>query len=124
MRILFVNAIGFVGGAEKWIVHLTRGLVPRGHHIEVAYDPRSPLGELARGAGAAEALAREIRDRAIDVVVSTTRTDLKIAGFAAWRAGRRGIVARLNSGWDPAEPVVRSGWMDALTTSNPARIAS
>jgi glycosyltransferase involved in cell wall biosynthesis len=125
VRILFVNAIGFVGGAEKWIVHLTRGLVPRGHHVEVAYDPRSPLGELARAAGAdawvppggfrgaarsARTLAREIRDRAISVVVSTTRTDLKIAGFAAWRAGQRGIVARLNSGWDPSEPVVRSGW--------------
>lgn len=125
MRILLVNAIGFVGGAEKWIVHLTRGLVSRGHHIEVAYDPRSPLGDLAREAGAeawvpprsfrgaaraAQALAGEIRERGIEAVVSTTRTDLKIAGFAAWLAGRRGIVARLNSGWDPSEPVVRSGW--------------
>jgi glycosyltransferase involved in cell wall biosynthesis len=124
VRILFVNAIGFVGGAEKWIVHLTRGLVPRGHHIEVAYDPRSELGELARAAGAetwvprggfrgasrsSRTLAGEIRDRGIDVVVSTTRTDLKIAGFAAWLAGQRGVVARLNSGWDPSEPVVRSG---------------
>ncbi len=52
MRILFVNAIGFVGGAEKWIVNLTRLLIPRGHEVQVAHDPRSPLGELARAAGA------------------------------------------------------------------------
>lgn len=125
MRVLFVNAIGFMGGAEKWIVNLTRRLVPRGHVIEVAHDPRSPLGELARDAGAeawvprggfrgaaraARALAGEIRKRGVDVVVSTTRTDLKIAGFAARLAGHPGIVARLNSGWNPAELVVTSGW--------------
>lgn len=125
MRILFVNAIGFVGGAEKWIVNLTRRLVPRGHSIEVAHDPRSPLGELARSAGAeawvpaegfrgpvrsARVLAREIRARGIDLVVSTTRTDLKIAGLAARLAGQPGVLARLNSGWDPAEPIRTSGW--------------
>ena len=125
MRILFVNAIGFMGGAEKWIVHLTRRLVPRGHEVQVAFDPRSPLGELAREAGAevwqprcgfhgsaraAAALAREIREGRIDVVVSTTRTDLKIAGFAARLAGQPGVVARLNSGWNPAEKVQKSGW--------------
>jgi len=125
MRILFVNAIGFVGGAEKWIVNLTRRLTPRGHEIEVAHDSRSPLGELARAAGAdawvprgafrgaarsARVLAGEIRERGVDVVVSTTRTDLKIAGLAARLAGQPGVVARLNSGWNPAEPVVTSGW--------------
>ena len=125
MRILFVNAIGFVGGAEKWIVHLTRRLVHRGHEVQVAFDPRSPLGDLAREAGAdvwvpkgafrgaaraVRALAREIGDRRIDVVVSTTRTDLKIAGFAARLAGQPGVVARLNSGWNPAERIVKSGW--------------
>ncbi|HJR53161.1 MAG TPA: glycosyltransferase, partial [Gemmatimonadota bacterium] len=61
-------------------------------------------------ARAAAALAREIRDRDVDVVVSTTRTDLKIAGFAARLAGQPGVVARLNSGWDPAERIVTSGW--------------
>ncbi|HET6361515.1 MAG TPA: hypothetical protein VFH11_05600, partial [Gemmatimonadota bacterium] len=52
MRILFVNAVGFVGGAETWIVHLVRRLTARGHAIEVAHDPASPLGGLARAAGA------------------------------------------------------------------------
>jgi len=125
MRILFVNAIGFMGGAEEWIVNLTRLLALRGHAIEVAYDPRSPLGERGSAAGAeswvprgafrgvaraARALSREILGREIDLVVSTTRTDLKIAGFAARLAGHPGVVARLNSGWNPAEPVVTSGW--------------
>ena len=124
MRVLFVNAMGFVGGAEKWIVNLTGRLVRRGHSVEVAHDARSPLAGLARGAGAetwvpargfrnslwsAPPLAREIRARRIDVVVTTTRTDLKIGGLAARLAGHPGAVARLNSGWDPAEPVVTSG---------------
>ncbi|HET6362895.1 MAG TPA: glycosyltransferase [Gemmatimonadota bacterium] len=124
MRVLFVNALGFVGGAEKWIVNLTARLVPRGHAVEVAHDPRSPLGGLARAAGAqawvprggfrgslrtGPVLAREIRARGIDVVVTTTRTDLKIGGLAARLAGHPGVVARLNSGWDPAEPIVTSG---------------
>ena len=125
MRILFVNAIGFVGGAEMWIRNLTRSLVARGHEVQVAYDPRSPLGDLAREAGAetwvppaayrgvvrsARVLGDEIKKRAIDVVVSTTRPDLKIAGFAARLAGHPGVVARLNAGWDPSIPIVRSGW--------------
>lgn len=125
MRILFVNAIGFVGGAERWLAHLTMRLVARGHRVELAHDPRSPLGELARSAGAeawvpvggfrsplrsGPILAREIRSRGIDVVVSTTRSDLKIAGLGARLAGHPGTVARLNSGWNPADPIRTSGW--------------
>ncbi|HET7692722.1 MAG TPA: glycosyltransferase [Gemmatimonadota bacterium] len=124
MRILFVNAVGFIGGAETWIVHLAGRLAARGHAIEVAHDPASPLGELARAAGArawtprggfrgvvrsAASLAREIRRGRYDVVVSTSRSDLKLAGFAARLAGHPGVVARLNSGWSPAERVVMRG---------------
>lgn len=124
MRILFVNAVGFVGGAETWIVHLARRLAARGHAVEVAHDPASPLGDLARAAGArtwtprggfrgvvrsAAALAREIRRGGYDVVVSTSRSDLKLAGFAARLAGHPGVVARLNSGWSPSEPMVTRG---------------
>ena len=124
MRILFVNAVGFVGGAETWIVHLAGRLVARGHTVEVAHDPASPLGALARAAGArvwsppggfrgvvrsAAALAREIRRGRYDVVVSTSRSDLKLAGFAARVAGHAGVVARLNSGWSPSEPLVTRG---------------
>lgn len=124
MRILFVNAVGFVGGAETWIVHLARQLVARGHLVEVAHDPASPLGAGARAAGArswtppgafqgvvrsAAALAREIRRGGYDVVVSTSRSDLKLAGFAARVAGHPGVVARLNSGWSPSQPVETRG---------------
>ena len=125
MRILFVNAVGFVGGAETWVVHLAERLAARGHAIEVAHDPASPLGDLSRAAGArawtprggfrgvvrsAAALAREVRRGRYDVVVSTSRSDLKLAGFAARLAGHPGVVARLNSGWSPSEPVVTRGW--------------
>ncbi|HET6362896.1 MAG TPA: glycosyltransferase, partial [Gemmatimonadota bacterium] len=40
---------------------------------------------------------------------STSRSDLKLAGFAARLAGHPGVVARLNSGWSPSEPVVTRG---------------
>ena len=124
MRILFVNAVGFVGGAETWIVHLAGRLAARGHTIEVAHDPASELGDLARAAGArtwtprggfrgvvrsAAALARQIRRGRYDVVVSTSRSDLKLAGFAARLAGHPGVVARLTSGWSPSEPLVTRG---------------
>jgi glycosyltransferase involved in cell wall biosynthesis len=57
----------------------------------------------------AAALAREIRRGRYDVVVSTSRSDLKLAGFAARVAGHPGVVARLNSGWSPSEPLVTRG---------------
>ncbi|HYO46886.1 MAG TPA: glycosyltransferase, partial [Gemmatimonadota bacterium] len=73
-------------------------------------EPWVPRGAFRGAARSASVLAVEIRKRGIDVVVSTTRTDLKIAGFAARLAGHPGVVARLNSGWDPSERVTRSGW--------------
>jgi glycosyltransferase involved in cell wall biosynthesis len=126
VRILAVNAISFVGGAEEWLLHLVRGLAPRGHRIEVAHDPRSSLGHRAREAGAEAAwtlpygpgarflaaarVARRARRARYDVIVSTSRSDLVAAGLGARLAGLPGAVARLNSGWSPDDPVVRGGW--------------
>lgn len=124
MKILIVNAVELVGGAERWIAHLVRRLGPRGHSFGVAHHPSSPLGELAREAGAdvwtpatsfrgtartALQLAREIRREGYDLVVSTSGPDLKPAGFAARLAGHPGAVARLNSIWQPDQPVIRAG---------------
>lgn len=126
MRILAVNAISFVGGAEEWLLHLVRGLAPRGHRIDVAHDPRSPLGRRAGEAGALAAwtlphgpgarpraaarVARRARRARYDVIVSTSRSDLVAAGLGARLAGLPGAVARLNSGWSPDDPVARGGW--------------
>jgi glycosyltransferase involved in cell wall biosynthesis len=126
VKILIVNAAAFLGGAEEWVLSLIRHLGPRGHAIEVAHHPRSALGDRALEAGAAAAwvphsrfagvvrtalsLARMIRRESYDVVVSTTRSDLVPAGFAARQAGHPGVVARLNSGMSVREPVVRAGW--------------
>lgn len=126
MRILAVNAISFVGGAEGWLLHLVRRLAPRGHEIDIAHDPRSPLGRLALEAGAEAAwtlphgagarpraaarVARRARRVRYDVIVSTSRSDLVPAGLGARMAGLPGTVARLNSGWSPDDPVVRQGW--------------
>lgn len=126
MRILVVNAIAFVGGAEHWLLHLVRQLAPRGHEIEVAHHPGSPLGALARESGAASTwimpsgpgarvaavgrVARAVRGRSHEVVVSTSRSDLVAAGMGARLGGLPGAVARLNSGWPADDPVERSGW--------------
>ena len=126
MRILAVNAISFVGGAEEWLLHLVSRLAPRGHRIDVAHDPRSPLGRRAREAGvagvwtlphgsaarprAAARVARRARRERYDVIVSTSRSDLVAAGLGARLAGLPGTVARLNSGWSPHDPIVHRGW--------------
>lgn len=124
MKVLLVNGVGFEGGAERWIVHLVRQLAARGHTMEVAHHPDSRLGERAAAAGAssfvpstgfrgvlrtAASLARAIRQGGHDVVVSTSRGDLKPAGLAARLAGHPGVVARLFSGWAPEEEAVASG---------------
>ncbi|MHC4933375.1 MAG: glycosyltransferase, partial [Planctomycetota bacterium] len=56
------------------------------------------------------ALGRRIRADGQELVVSTSRADLKIAGIAARRAGHPGAVARLNSGWAPEESKRTSGF--------------
>jgi glycosyltransferase involved in cell wall biosynthesis len=124
VRILVVNAVPFVGGAELWIVNLVRHLEPRGHEMEVAHHPNSRLAQLAAEAGArcwtpevpfsrtlraGLRLGKRIRADGHDLVVSTSRADLKVAGIAARRAGHPGAVARLNSGWAPGESKRTSG---------------
>ncbi|MHC4338787.1 MAG: glycosyltransferase family 4 protein [Planctomycetota bacterium] len=125
VRLLVVNAIPFVGGAERWIVNLVRHLVPRGHEMEVAHHPDSRLAQLARAAGAqcwaldvpsgrtlraGLWLGTRVRAGGHELVVSTSRADLKVAGIAARRAGHPGVVARLNSGWAPEESMRTSGF--------------
>lgn len=125
MKILIVNAVELVGGAERWIAHLVERLGARGHSFGVVHHPRSPVAGLARAAGAATRaadadfrdtaraaieIARAVRRDGYDLVVSTSGPDLKPAGFAARLAGHPGAVARLNSIWDPARPPVRSEW--------------
>lgn len=123
MKILIVNAASFIGGAEVWILRLVERLAPRGHAITLAHHRDSPLGTRALAAGArriwspptgvvrpALVLARSIRRERPDVVVSTTRSDLKPAGLAARMAGLPGVVARLNSGWPATAPPRVAGW--------------
>jgi glycosyltransferase involved in cell wall biosynthesis len=124
VRILIVNGVRHVGGAEHWIARLTPPLIERGHAIEVVHHADSPLGELAAKAGAATwsppppfpdlrsafALAKRIREGKHDIVVSTAGQDLKAAGLAARLAGQPGVVARLSTGWAPGKVHVRSRW--------------
>ncbi|MGH7558555.1 MAG: glycosyltransferase family 4 protein [Gemmatimonadota bacterium] len=119
------DAIAFAGSAEHWLLPLVRQLAPRGHEIEIAHDPRSAIAELAveggavstwalpRGPGARVAaavrVARVVRRRSHEVVLSTSRFDLVPAGTGARLAGLPGTVARLDRGWSADDPVLRSG---------------
>ena len=54
-------------------------------------------------------LAAEIRRREVDVVVSTTRLTSRSPVLPrGWRGGR--APSRINSGWNPREQIVNSGW--------------
>lgn len=127
MRILVINGIDWVGGAEQWIVHLVGLLRSRGHAVGVVHHPGSPLGGRAGTAGArtitlpapvrrgglpttALWLAGRIRQGGWEVVVSTVRRELKLAGLATRLAGQPGVVARLMSGWAPGDGAAPGTW--------------
>lgn len=117
MRILIANGLPWTGGAERWAVHLARGLTERGHVVTLASHPASALGAQAREAGAdvfpwapgkssgTGRLAQEIARGRFDVAVSTVRREHRRVGLAARLAGLPGSVARLMSGWAPDDRV-------------------
>ncbi len=113
MRILFVHTIGKnkFGGGERWLVNAAAGLRDRGHSVIVGGKPGSRLLEASGGRGLATAgfnilsdlsvyhifkIARFIRKRQIDVVVSRDR-DLSVTGPAALIAGRVPVLVRYGS---------------------------
>jgi glycosyltransferase involved in cell wall biosynthesis len=127
MHVLIANGLPWMGGAERWAVHVARELAQRGHAIAVAHHPASELGVLAAEAGAAAfpwipgptggvgGLARAIARGRFDVAVSTVRREHRAVGLAARLAGLPGSVARLMSGWAPDDgatacPRARRGW--------------
>lgn len=110
MRILFIHTIGRkkLGGGEHWVVNAAAGLQRAGHQCIVASKGNSRLLQKAAEKGVetlavnifsdisiyhALKLARVIRKRSVDLVISKRR-DLAVAGLAAKWAGNVPVIVR------------------------------
>ncbi|HEV3470880.1 MAG TPA: glycosyltransferase family 4 protein [Pyrinomonadaceae bacterium] len=110
MRILQVSSARALGGGERHVADLARGLAARGHELYAALAPGSPLrDELAalppgnvltlplRNAldfASAVRLARLARGRRVDIVHAHVARDYTLAAFAARRSGARLVITR------------------------------
>jgi glycosyltransferase involved in cell wall biosynthesis len=103
LRILHISSARALGGGERHLADLARGLVSRGHDVFVALARESPLcAELAGvlpveniftlplrnalDAASAHRLARFVRERRIEIVHAHVARDYTLAAFAAWRS--------------------------------------
>jgi L-malate glycosyltransferase len=109
MRILQVCSAESLGGGERHVIDLTRGLAERGHELHVAARPRSPLPDALAGVGvghhplalrnAADAasayrLARLIERRRIEVLHAHVARDYTVCGLAAKLSSVRFFITR------------------------------
>lgn len=133
MRILQVSSARALGGGERHVADLARGLAARGHEIYAALTPASPLrGELAalpaenvltlplRNAldlPSAVRLARFLRERDVDIVHAHVARDYPLAAFAARRAPRARLVITRHV-------LFPLGRAHRLTLSNVARVVA
>ncbi|HYP53230.1 MAG TPA: glycosyltransferase, partial [Pyrinomonadaceae bacterium] len=102
MRILHVSSARTLGGGERHLADLARGLVSRGHELFAALRPGSPLrAELAQlpaenfielplrnalDLPSALRLARFARERRVLIIHAHMARDYTLAAFAARRA--------------------------------------
>lgn len=111
LRILQISSAQSLGGGERHLVDLAKGLVSRGHEVDLALRPKSPLiQELhsipakrihtlalrnALDVPSARELARLVNKNKIQIVHAHMARDYPLAAYAARRnAGARLIVTR------------------------------
>lgn len=108
MRILQINSARVLGGGERHLSDLTRGLVARGHEVHAALRPSSPLREEFDGLGrvkvvtlplrnsldlqSALGLARYVREQRIQIVHAHVARDYTLAALAARAAPHARLV--------------------------------
>lgn len=102
MRVLQVSSARALGGGERHLADLARGLAARGHEILVALAEGSPLGDMLGGdpalrlftlplrnaldLGGALRLARLARGHGAEIIHAHVARDYTLAAFAARRA--------------------------------------
>ena len=126
--IVFSNSIpaGDWGGGEKWMVTCARGLADRGHQVIVAGRSNSVFLDRARTADLETVafnlhadfspmkslkIQRFLQARDVEVIILNLNKDVRVAGWAARRAGVPVILAR--NGY----PLLADTWVHRLSTS-------
>ena len=109
MQILFVNSIRLYGGGEVWMVTAAGELLRRGHDVTIVCRPDSDMLPYARRVGARVealpihgdfdprtiiAMRRLLRRHHIEVILTNTDKELRIAGTAALLDRRQPVIAR------------------------------
>lgn len=108
MRILQINSARVLGGGERHLSDLTRGLVARGHEVHAALRPSSPLREELAGLGrvkvftlplrnsldlpSALGLARYARGQRVQIIHAHVARDYTLAALAARAAPQSRLV--------------------------------
>ncbi|MCA1594525.1 MAG: glycosyltransferase family 4 protein [Acidobacteria bacterium] len=102
VRILHINSARTLGGGERHLIDLARGLSERGHEVHIALAPGSPLrAELsalstqnihalplrnALDVASAASLARLLREKGMQIVHAHVARDYPLAALAARRS--------------------------------------
>lgn len=103
MKILQISSARSMGGGERHLADLVRGLARRGHDLFVAHRPGSPLGEEISSFVPTEniikiplrnsldlrsalALTRFARERSVDLIHAHLARDYSLAAYASRRA--------------------------------------
>jgi len=120
LNILFINSVQMYGGGEVWMVTALSELKRREHRVTLVCRPDAHIIPHAREQGIDVVpmrirgdfdpwtifqMAKLMRSRNIDVVLTNMDKELRISGIAAWFGGRpfvlsrRGIDAPLKNKW-------------------------
>ena len=107
LRVLQISSALSIGGGEKHLIDLTRGLTERGHDVFVAVRPRSPLVERLEGIKvftvplrnsfdilSASQLKKIIRENEIGIVHAHLGRDYPLASFAVRNTNAKLIITR------------------------------
>ena len=98
MKILYLSSAQSLGGGERHLADLANGMASRGHQVQVALRPSSPLAaELTRlppknliplplrnalDVGSARELAKIVRQQSIQIVHAHMARDYPLAAYA------------------------------------------
>ncbi len=123
MNILFVNSSRTLGGGERWLVDICKGLSGKGHAVTVVCHPGSALeqripevvpdtvpisltGDL--NPFSIYSIYRTIKKRRIDLVCTNFEKDLRIGGIAAMLAGVPVVPSR------EVDVPIKNSWINEL----------
>lgn len=118
LNLILLNPWRSIGGGERWVLNLARGLKERGHRVLLGLREGGALSAEARQEGlecflvpmsndchppSVIHIAQRIKEHRAEVILTTGMRDLWLGGMAARLTGLKGVVARFSI-WDPSGP--------------------